>query len=175
MILEPPLSAGLPERELAVKLALSTALAIVAWVNLEFLGARCVESDVRNAIAITAAGASVGLVSSGSVVLGFLGAALTAAMVAGELAGSLRGGNRLLVGTVSGAAAILIALVLEGHIYASLPGASALLLAAGPGAAWIGQIGPLKRFGRWPSVVVAILLALIAVGMAVAMSSGSEY
>ena len=175
VVVGPLVSAGSVERELAVKLALSTALAIAAWVNLEFLGARRLESDVRNAMLITAGGASIVLVASGSVVLGFLGASLTAALAGGELAGALRKGNRLLVGTVAGAGAMLVALVQEGYIYASLPGSSALLLAAAPAAAWVARIGPLKRFGPWPTVVVAILLALIAVGMAVAMSSGSEY
>ncbi len=150
VVLGPLVSTGPVERELAVKLALATALAIVAWINLELLGAR---GDVRNALLITAGGASVVLLSSGSVVLGLLGASLTAALAGGELAGAVRKGDRAFVGGVAGAAAILVALVLEGHIYASLPGSSALLLAAGPAAAWVPRgSGRSNASGPGPAV-----------------------
>jgi hypothetical protein len=175
LVLGPVLAAGDLSREMAVTLAASAAVALLAWADLEALAAWAAGADVARALLITAAGAGPALLLSGSAVLGQLGAALAAALAAAWLA--TRG--RPPAGAVPVAAALLTALVLEGHVYAALPGASALLLAAAPAGVWLTRLGPVRRLG--PRAVAALGSAAVlvpvavAVGLAVSSSPSTEY
>jgi len=144
----------------------TVAVALASWVNLGALAAGPQGSDVFRGLLITAGGAGVVLLLSGSAVLGILGLALTAALAGGWL--GARGVPP--EGSLPTAAVVLGALVLEGYVYASLPASGALLLAAAPAGTWVGRLGPARRLGPWASATLGAACVLVPVGIAVGLA-----
>jgi hypothetical protein len=151
-------------------LAATTALGTLAWINLWALEARDRGPRAWRSVIISASGASLVLLLSGSAILGLLGVVLSTALQAARLAG--RDQTALGLGVPS---AVLTALVIEGYIYASLSAYNALLLAAAPAGAWIGSSSAKGGPESPPVSLLSTIAVLVPVSLAVgaaAFSSG---
>lgn len=147
------------------------AIVLAAWANVELPAARGDGSDAYRSLLVTAGGAGLVLLLSGSAVLGQLGVALTAALVAAGVAS----GMRTPLGFAPAGAAVLVGLVLTGFVYGSLPAPSAFLLAAAPATAWLSRIGPARRFGPWATAALVAVPVGAAVALAVSASPAFDY
>ena len=151
---------------LTVRLVASAVVALAAWANVEALAARGDASAAFGALLVTAAGAGLVLLLSGSAVLGQLGVALSAA-----LAGAwLSSGFRTPEGFAPAGSAVLVALLVIGFVYASLPGLSALGLAVAPAAAWVVEVCPARRWNPWARAALGAAALAIPIGVAVALA-----
>jgi hypothetical protein len=151
-------------------LGLVGAIALVSWAHLEALGERIGGAALIWPLLVVAGGTSVVLLASGSVVLGQLGLALTAALAAPGGASWGVALGRSARGIVPVVLTVLTALVLNGHVYAGVPTSSALLLAAAPAGAWVARRGPARRGAPWLATLLAVVATLVPIGAALGLA-----
>ncbi len=166
LMLGPVITAGSLDGSTWIWLAGTVALALTSGINIEALTARPGELKGILAVMITALGAGVVLLLSGSLMLGCLGIALASAL-AGEWIAS-RG--REPEGFAPVAIGLLAALVIEGYVYADVPVSGGVLLALAPAGAWMTQVGPARQLERWKGAMVGALAVMIPVGIAVGLA-----
>jgi hypothetical protein len=143
---------------------------LASWANLAALGERLEGAALIGPLLVLAAGISVVLIASHSLVLCTLGLALTSALAAPGVASWFWPLGRTVRGAVPIVLAVLTALVLNGHIYADVPTSSALVLAAAPAAAWSARLGPVRRRAPWVAALAAVGATLVPVGVAVGLA-----
>lgn len=162
-----------------LRLACLGAGLALAWGSVEALTGRVSGLAVALPLFVTAAGAAVVIVISGSLVSGRLAGVLAAALAGCAVLAAWDPRPALARGGVAAAAVALASLLLVGHVYSSTPALAAILLALAPLAAWIVRVGPLRRLTGWKAALTATAAALVtvglAVGLAVAAMPVSEY
>lgn len=159
--------------------ALIGIVMILAWTGLDGVADRLAGAPLLLPLLVWLTGASVVLVLSGSMVLGRLAGALTAAL-AGCWAASCRSGPVSLTrGGSPVVAANLGSLLLNGYFYAETPTGSVALLALAPAVLGLVLLGPVQRRPTWQKALVAVVAMLapvaVAVGLAVAAMPSYEY
>jgi hypothetical protein len=152
---------------------------LASWASFAALGERLEGAAFMGPVLVMAAGISVVLIASHSIVLCWLGLALTSALAAPGVASWFWPLGRTVRGAVPIILVVLTALVLNGHVYADVPTSSALVLAAAPAAAWLARLGPVRRGAPWVAALVAVGATLVpiavAVGLALAAAPSEAY
>jgi hypothetical protein len=143
---------------------------LASWASVEGLSERLEGAVLIWPLLVMAAGTSVVLIASHSVVLCLLGLALTSALAAPGVASWFWPLGRSVRGVIPIVLAVLTALVLNGHVYAFVPTSSALVLAAAPAASWSARLGPVRRRAPWVAVLAAVIATLVPVGVAVGLA-----
>jgi hypothetical protein len=157
-----------PQNEVHVELPilLGVALGVACfWRALEALVERTEGPSLTLALTVTLAAAAVVLLLAHDLIECRLAGALLAASMGCLLVGAFTRKARLSRGGATVCALLLAGLGLDGHFYAGLPTASAILVAIAPLGLWLGQLGLVKRLGRWPR--------LLALGAAVMLPLGA--
>lgn len=143
---------------------------VVAWASLEGLASR--SRGVAFALPLIAmtGGAGAVMLLSGSLVMGQLGGALTAALAAAWVVSWWAPPLELGRGSLPVLVLILSALVLEAHVYASLTTVGAALVASSTLAPWVTRIGPIARLAPWKAAIIGVVLVLIPIGVAAGLA-----
>ncbi|MBI1923763.1 hypothetical protein HYR99_05885 [Candidatus Poribacteria bacterium] len=152
---------------------------LLFWGGLDALVKRLSGVSLPLTLLIVAAGGSVVLGLSGSLLLGQLEGALAAALGVSLVVAWWRPAMSLARSALPVVTVLLAGLWMAGYFYAQVPAASALLLAVAPMAAWVGQIPSMRRAAPWQvnlaraaGVLIPVLLAVL---LAISASSSNGY
>jgi hypothetical protein len=138
LLLKPKFQYGWTPREGAVWLSGASVTLVALSCCLQRLAAAGSRSVLMPLVVLmVAAGSTVALILTGSLLLGQLAMGLAAAIGAGVLVGWLIPNDAFRRGVAPVAALLLSGLWLSGYFYSELPASSALMLAAAPGLALV--------------------------------------
>jgi hypothetical protein len=167
LILRPMMTYSWSPGRTAVWLAGLCILALVFWLELEWVlpGVEALSSWF--VLTIVAVGCSLCLAVSGSLLLGQLGGVLAAAAAGATFPAFLPGGRTIDRASVRVPAVILTCLLLSGYFYSELPAISALLVTVAPLAA--RSVPQASLAGRRPFIVAVVRGAAVAVPIVVAV------
>jgi hypothetical protein len=143
---------------------------LVVWALIFAVAGRGQGKAVSTALALTAAGAAVVTMLSGSLSEGMPGLALAAGLAGVSAASLAMPGGTDLRGALSLGVVGVFALLLSGHFFASLTAAHAIVLFAGLLCCALIEIPPVRKL--WPRVraVVCVGLVLLPVTLVVAQA-----
>jgi hypothetical protein len=146
---------------------------IALWAVISVLARRLTAFTAYVLLAVFAAGSGIGLVLSGSLLLGQLNGVLAASLAGCALAVSWRYPLPAPPGSVTVIMLPLLALWLCGNFYSELPAISIGLLAAGPVLALLASFAVRGRLASWRAAIVYLVILLIPVVVADIIASKS--
>lgn len=159
------------ESRVAWTVALGSA-AIVVWIAMFALATRT--SVILPSLVVLIAASAAALVLERAATARF-------AQLAGVLAASgggclvvapLRAAPKMGPGLAGGGAVLLVGLMFTGHFnhFSDIPAVCFFLVTTAPMAAWIGQLGPIRRRKSWQRVVLEAVAVLVPVGIALVLA-----
>jgi hypothetical protein len=173
-MLEPVLANSEDRNAEAIRLGVSAGVLLVSWFNLELLASRVGLRSLAPALLTVTGGAAGVFLVSGSMTCALLAGGLTALLGLVWVTSWFKSEISLSRGGVPVLVTVLGALAVNGQVYSSTPVGSVLLIAVSPLAAWLGQVGPARRFAAWQSALVSLVAVLVPVGAAIALALWSS-